>query len=79
MNRAFREENIIEHETMIELMGKLDEFITNMEAHMEKHPNYEYQITMLGGEPGSYKAEVIITKYETTELTQGDAPSHGVL
>lgn len=81
MELAFREDIILTAETNIELFKSLSDFIDRMDRHIEKFPSYDYSIEALGGEPGNYKARVIIKKYDNkkTELTEGDAGSYGVL
>jgi hypothetical protein len=66
---GFKEVSIITEETNIELFKTLDAFKTRMEEHMEKFPNYAYSIELLGGNKGSYSAEITIIKYDKkTEL-----------
>lgn len=81
MDWGFREQIIIERETNIELFQQLNEFISRMESHIEKFPNYDYSIELLGKNEGTYGANIIIERYDNkkTELAEGDSSSHGVL
>lgn len=81
MGLDFREHVVLDEPTNIELFKKIDGFIERMEVHMEKYPNYNYTIEPLGGVAGSYRARIIIRRYDNkkTELAQGDSSSYGVL
>lgn len=81
MNSAFSQQMIVSKETNIELYSQIQQFVNDMERHIESFPDYTYKVEMLGGEPGEYSARLIITKYgnRKTETTEGDTSSYGIL
>ena len=81
MELAFKEKMMLEEETNIELFRTLCALQDRMDNHMEKFPNYDYVITMLGGAKGAYKASITIERYDNKEieLAEGDSGSYGVL
>lgn len=81
MKLAFSQQLIVERNTNIELYKTISEFVTRMEEHIIKYPSYSYEAETLGGEPGDYKARLIITKHgkNKTKLAKGNSSSYGTL
>lgn len=82
MSTAFSQQMIVERETNIELFQDINNFVEKMEEHIEKYPDYTYAVELLGGEPGHFRARVILTKHGNNEeitIAEGDSGAYGVL